>query len=399
VTFEDQDVIRRSSSIDFTLPHWALEYLGAASAKKLKIAVPLTLLRKGTLVHFNLGDESSAAVPLLSGSQSGALAEMALLATAELVLRTGTVPREIASDIRQLSCERDVGCARKALDRLLSSTEPDPQSRGLLKSHPVFAPLANALVSNYIGAVLLDLRGGNRRVIHLAYDENRDNLGDGRTARLGGALGVLAGRRSHRFLVLASAAGDAGSFHFEAEAPEGLSISSREIFFGRAGKAPDEKIGSYRRSHIHYSNLSAGAQLAVELRLSPRSSTIVRAGALTSALTLLTLVAVRLQLGDIISKGIAGEAAILLVTPTLLSVYVARADEHPATTQLLWPIRIAATVPGILSFAAGIVLVTGAADFWSKFTLWTIVAVLALNTWILMRTWQRAARRQRRRIG
>lgn len=394
VTFEDQGVTRRRNSVDFTVPRWAFRYLGVDEDESTQIAVPLTLFRKGSLVNFNLSNEGNDAVPLLSGSHAGAMAEMALLSTAELLLPSGHVPDETASDIRQLTNERDAVCARKALGRLFATTEPDAQSRGLLKSHPIFSPLATTFANNYMGAVLLDLRPGERRIIHFAFDEQRPELDDGRI-KMQAMFELLYGRRDYEVLVLASAAGDAASFHIEAEAPEGLDISSRETYFGVSGKEPDEKEGFFRRAHIHYTNLPAATRLGLVVRLTPRSSTLIRAGALSSALTLIAVLVIRLQLGDIIGNKASGEAAILLVTPTLLSIYVGRANEHPTTTHILWPIRIAATAPGILSFAAAVVLVSGGTDFWSKATLWGVVGLLALNTWVLARLWRRARRLRR----
>jgi hypothetical protein len=395
VTFEDQGVTRRRFSVDFTVPRWAFNYLGVDTSEPTKIAVPIALFQKGTLVHFNLSDEGSDAVPLLSGSQVGQMAEMALLSAGELVLPSGQVPSEIVSDIRQLATERDRAGALKAQERLFSSTEPSPQERGLLKSHPVFAPLAMTFAKNYMAAVLLDLCPGDRRVIHFAFDEQRTEVDNGRTKMRATFDMLVYGQRDHQVLVLASGAGDAASFHIEAEAPEGLDISSREVFFGHAGKDPDEKVDFFGRAHIHYTSLSASERFGLMLRLTPRSSTLIRAGALTSALTLMAVVILRLQIGDILLNKTSGEAAILLVTPTLLSIYVARANEHPTTTHILWPIRIVATAPGILSFGAAVVLVVGGSDFWSETTLWAVAALLLGNTLILVRLWRRSRRLRR----
>jgi hypothetical protein len=108
VTFEDRSFMRRRSSVDFTLPLWAFQHLSISGTEPAETAVPITLLAKGALVNFNLSDEGGGAVPLLTGSQAGALAEMALLSAAELILPLGEIPLETGSDIRQLANERDV---------------------------------------------------------------------------------------------------------------------------------------------------------------------------------------------------------------------------------------------------------------------------------------------------
>jgi hypothetical protein len=105
VTFEDHDVIRRSNSFDFTLPRRALKILGGddkTDNKITNIAVPLTLVRKGELVHVNLSGEGNDAIPLLSARQLGILSEAALVATAEIALGTTEMPPGIVYDIQRL---------------------------------------------------------------------------------------------------------------------------------------------------------------------------------------------------------------------------------------------------------------------------------------------------------
>jgi hypothetical protein len=404
LTFEDHNVIRRRNSIDFTFPRWASQMLGMRDSKSAEIAVPLALVRKGTLVHFNLRDEREAAVPLLSGVQVGRLAEMALLATARLVLPTDEVPSWIAKDIRQVARDRrrhlsndEKGRPSGVLEQLFSPAQPYPHYRALLKKHEVFLPLAEAFDRNYMAAVLLKIKGGERRVIHFAYDEMLDDTGDERANRRNSTRRKLMGQ-SQQVLVSASSAGDAASFHSEAESPEGLIINSRETLFGdELDRMPDGKVGNFQRSHVHYLNLPPGSQLAIVLSISPRSSTIIRGAALISALTLLAVLYARLRLPEIVTSHSGGAVAALLIVPTLLSIWVSRPDEHPATTYLLWPIRIMATTPGILAFMAAGVLASGGTNLWSKITLGTLIGLLGFVTAILMLSWYRAADAQRRK--
>jgi hypothetical protein len=411
ITFEDEDVIRRSNSVDFTLPRWVPGSLGASKSKPMPVAIPITLFRKRMLVHFNLSDEGSDAVPLLSGTQVGSLAEMALLTIAELVLGVGNIHDEISKDIRELTCGRradededERGQPSVVFKRLFSFNASAPESRFFLSIHPIFLPLAKAFDDNYIAAVLLTIRGGDRRVMHFAYDEEigeRDKLAN----RLVTTRDMLGGRISRRVAVMATGAGDAESFHMEAEAPEGLRISSRVTLTETEDKRHRENIekrvekaGSYRRSHIHCNDVQAGDQLAVILRIGPRSSTIVRGAALTSGLTLLAVLYARLRLHSIYSKEAASAAAaVLLIIPTLLSVWVVRAQEHPATTHLLWPLRIVATAPAVFGLTAAGVLVTGSYTLWCKIALWILVGLLGVATLSLSLTWVGAIRRHGRR--
>jgi uncharacterized protein (DUF2132 family) len=433
VTFEDQDVIRRSSSVDFTLPSWTAERLGVDPLEPSKIVVPITLFRKRTLAHFSLSDEANNAIPLLSGKQVSPLAAMALIATGELALGH-EVPKDIVTDIEALTSDRriDEDNERRLLpsdsfNQLFSVGGSDSDARVDLKANKFFRPMAEAFDDNYIAAVLLTIAGGDRRIIHFAYDEEIGER-DGLRERLQTTRDMFFGRISRRVLVQASSASDVASFHIEAEAPEGLRISSRVRFTPKelaqdeeaADKTensswwnklwqkdepkidstsptkPFERAGSYRRAHIHCNDVPPNAEMTVVLRLGPRSSTIVRGAALTAGLTLLAVLYARLRLPEIVKKETGGPAAVLLVIPTLLSVWVARSEEHPATTHLLWPLRIVATSPAVFGFAAAGVLVTGGDTAWSKGILDVAVGLLTIATLTLSATWIGAIRRHGR---
>lgn len=407
ITFEDHDVIRRSNSFDFTVPRRALELLDAGDGTAtMNVAVPLTLVRKGEMIHLNLSSEGADAIPLLSAPQLSVLAEAALRATAEIVLQTQEVPAEIVCDIRRLvqdSATFDpatswyVGPAVDARERLFSEHEPTPEARVALRSHRIFRSLSYMFSTQYIVAVLLPTAPDSRRVAHFAYDERFYDT-DGFYRRWRIILSLLRGNRARRVLIFAASPSDSASYHFEAEAPEGLQISSGKTYFENVAKTPEEKAGSFQRIHFHYSKLPRSTGLAVVLRLRPRSSTIVRGATLTSILTLLAVLYVWLQFGAITSsKGAQGAAAALLVVPILLSLYLVRTNEHPMTTHLLWPLRVVATAPGLLSFVAAGVLVGGLSSRLSGWILLTLVVLLTLSSGILGLTWLKASSRERRR--
>lgn len=407
VTFEDHDVIRRSNSFDFTVPHQAYDLLGVESAKAVRMAVPLTFVRKGELVHLNLSSEGSEAIPLLSTPQLTALSEAALVATAETALDNKAVPAGIVCDIRRLvrdqakedpMTSRYTGPAIEARDRLFSEHESDAEVRRLLLSHSVFAALAYAFSTQFLAAVMLPVTAHERRIVHFAYDE-RFYDSDGLFRRLRILLALLAGNRARRVLTFVPHVSESASYHFEAEAPEGLQISwGKGYLFRSNGEPPEEKVETYQRIHFHYERPPRSAILAVAIWLRPRSSTIVRGATLTAGLTLLGAVYALSQFREITSShGAQSAAAILLVVPLLLSLYLVRSDEHPMTTQLLWPLRVIATAPGVLSLMAAGVLVGNLSQRLSEWILRVIVALLVLSTAILAQTWFQTVRQERRR--
>lgn len=403
VTFEDSDVIRRSSSLDFTFPRWALNVLKIDGTDAMNIAVPVALFRKGELVHFSLSSEGSNSIPLLSTPQIWILGEAALLATAEIALGNQPVPREIVCDIRRLvqddvwpepGTSKRVGPAIESLERLFSIHEPEPEARTILQSHPYFSALADALSTQLIGAVLLPIEPSERRVIHFAYDEKFLDIRYRQPRGLWTRLERLYGKRARRVYIFAASPSDSASYHFEAEASEGLQISSAKASFMGINRVPERKQGSYQRIHFHFPRLPRGCQLIIELRLRPRSSTIVRGSALTATLTLAGVLYVFFRVGEIPNQGMV---TALLVVPSLLSLYLVRSNEHPMTTHLLWPLRIVATAPGVLSLLTAGVLVSNLPHYWSKLALWWIVGLLALSAGTLFQIWWQASRRERRR--
>jgi hypothetical protein len=407
VTFEDHDVIRRSNSFDFTLPRHVLDLLDIDGKDPINVAIPLTFIRKDELIHLNLSSEGNEAIPLLSSPQVSILSEAALLATAEIALDTTEVPAEIVCDIRRLVRDwvrldpitsRYEGPAIEARERLFSEHEPEPQARAVLSTHRIFKSLAHDFSTRFIAAVLLPITADQRRVIHLAYDEKFYESTDGWFRKLLIILELLVGNRARRVSFFVSSVSDAASYHLEAEAPEGLQISSGAVYSLNTSKVIEEKVGSYQRIHFHSARLPRGTRLNVVPHLRPRSSTIVRAAALTSLLTMLGILYVWLQFGPITAnKGTQGAAAALLVVPLLLSLYLVRTNEHPMTTHLLWPLRIVATAPGLLSLLAAGVLVSGLSKGLSEWLLLAMVVLLAISSGILNQTWLQTYRREHRR--
>jgi hypothetical protein len=408
VAFEDHDVIRRSNSLDFTFPTRVLHLLEVDGSDTANIAVPLAFFRKGTLVHFSLSAEGSATVPMLSTPQLSVLAEAALLVTAEIALST-TVPQSVAADITHVVRDKArfdpqvsnfVGSAMDARRRLLLKTtavEDDIAARTILSNDEVFPSLVKAFSTQFMAAVLLPVTADSRRVVHFAYDERFYDVTDGLLRGFRTFLRLVTGNRARRVLILAPNASDSASYHFEAEAPEGLQVSSRRAYIESAEMEVEERRTSFQRIHLHYSKLPRGSTLSVVLRLWPRSSTIVRAGTLAAILTVLGVGYVFYRITEHADQSVQDAAAILLVVPTLLSLYLVRSNEHPMTTHLLWPLRIIATAPGVLSFVAAGVMVGGFSKRLSLFALGTVIALLLAGTSILGQTWWRAARREHRR--
>jgi len=389
VRFTDEDVARRNVSVDFTLPWWYHEARGTPEHGIERLLVPLGLLRKGTLVNFDLRDESGSALPLLTTPQNGIVAEASLVTLAGFVLNE-TVPNEIRCDIRQLVSE-SANDAQMTLARLFDRRDVAAASRSLLRDDAVFSSVAEVLAKRFLALTMIDLRRHQRRVLHFAYDDSLWTESSANTVR---GLVTLALGRPRSILFTIPAVADADSYHFEAEAPDGFQISTREGYSTLpSGALPARQItkeGSFQRSHLHFPQAESGAEGAVFIRLRPRPSNIVRGAVLAAALAFAAILFIRLRLGPLKSGPSAGAAAapLLLAFPGLLSLYMARSDENPMATNLLWPVRVLALTPALWSFLAAAALIGGTTGIVTKVFLWAMVGLAGLSFVLLARTWR-----------
>lgn len=395
--FIDEDVAHRRVSVDFTFPWWYHEARGTPERDPARLLVPLALLRKGTLVNFDLRDEGGNALPLLTTPQNGIVAEASLAMLAGFVLNE-IVPNEIRCDIRQLVSE-PANEAQTTLARLFDRRDVAAASRSLLNDDQVFRSIANVLAKRFLALTMIDLRRQQRRVLHFSYDDSLWNESSRNTAR---GVTTLALGRPRSILFTIPAVADADSYHFEAEAPDGFQISTREGYSTLSSDAPAKKIpkvGSFQRSHLHFSQAEAGAEGAVVIRLRPRPSNTVRSACLAAALSFVAILFISIRLDPLKDGPSAGAAAapLLLAFPGLLALYIARSDENAMATNLLWPVRVLALTPALWSFLAAAAVIGGTTGLVTKVFLY-LMAFFALLSWALLaRAWQNLIRSAARR--
>lgn len=214
--------------------------------------------------------------------------------------------------------------------------------------------------------------------------------------------------------------GQTQSYHVEFDAPEGLQITTA-VFSTRSsfrqvtspadatptnGEGPSmSERGSVQRSHLHVSDVPQGFSGVARFAVRPRPSTIVRAAALSAAVTTGLLLIVRLGF-ELAGPNVGAVATLLLFVPGGLSAYVARPREHLVATGMLFGLRLLALAEGLLALLAALVVVFGRR--WSigdngAFTpgevgagvdaaLSVLVIASALIAASLMRAWRRTAR-------
>ena len=156
--------VRRQVSVDFTVPAEYRELLRLSDAGEH--AVPLGVLHKRPLVHFDLRDEEQRALPLLTAEQGRAISR-------ELLYQ--------ALDGDLAGTEADDEAVTVAAGPLIEAVLADDQRRlderiAELERHHALAPLAEfravaGLLSRsfIVWAVVVDI--DLRRVLKLAFDQ------------------------------------------------------------------------------------------------------------------------------------------------------------------------------------------------------------------------------------
>ncbi len=323
------------------------------------------------------------------------VAEATLIVLAEQILQK-EVPHSIRCDIRQL-VRADADQSELSLHDLFEGREASSE-RGLLRDEQLFRSIAEPLAENFIALSMLRIGWHERRIVHYSYDES---LWLNRTPRFGTFIAPAVGRARNTYVTVPSV-GDSDSYHFEIEAPDGLQIGTREWFRAYpADKRPVERIrkaGSYQRSHIHFRQVEPGAEALVIARLYPRSSAIVRSGCFASGLAFIILLFIQLRLTAIAqpdNNEMPAAATVLLGFQGIVSLYLARSDQNAMTTNLLWPVRIVAVLPGVAAFLAAAAVVGGSTGTPTRIFLWAMVAVSGFSALALGVGWARFVLRAR----
>lgn len=377
VSYVADTTVRRQISVDFVLPHPdrddpddPLHGLDARTA----ILVPLGLPKKEPVTHFDVWDETGRTLSLLNTRENGDLAERALR---HLVEEAGASPDVLDPDgaaMRQIREIATIGAedAQAVLDIAIAEWLGELFDEGE-SERILFEDLANSFM------LLVPARyaPGQHRVIKYAYDESLDWAGSGNTrssriSRFMVALGLQDKSQS-----LEHPIGLAEGYHVEIVAPEEVVISDAWLSAtqwtppdeghpnGYEKARPQASIASQReRAHLNVTALAPredsekvrGDRGRSVFTLRARRSGTFRA--LLAATTLLAalIFGARWRLGHLDDTT---AAAVLLVFPAVVAVYLARPGEHAFATRLLAGVRAVALLAAISGLAVAGMLGSG----------------------------------------
>jgi hypothetical protein len=323
------ETVRRSVSVDFTVPAEHRENLQIAEAQWV---VPLAILAKRALVHFDLRDEAGESVPLLRAEETRTITRELLYLVLDLDLADGERDDVDAGPLieRALTVPPPAPALLAEIDDALAALEGD------VGPLPGFAALARGVARGFpLCAVVRDV--GRRRVLKFAYDEGLQ-----RPSRL-----------THFYDAPGSI--EAASYHAEVAVPAELRARRTVLADDTTGELLASGPRDADRPALYFSGTLAGARPGISVRYGTERGRFLVPAALVAWLIALELALPWLlaDLGRLASE--AGPAiSILLSSSAVFSGLVLRAGEHPLLRVVLAPARLCLAIATIaLVTAAG----------------------------------------------
>lgn len=324
ITVLSHELVRRSVSVDFTVP---AEHREDLRLSEREWVVPLALLAKRPLAHFDLRMEDLSSVPLLRSEE------------------TQQVGRELLYLMLDLDLEEGVDAGAGALiERVLATNGDDLDAidAGIAALEervgpvPGFAALAERLARGFLlCAVVNDVE--RRRVLKFAYDEPLDR--PDRHAHFYDAPGCT----------------EAASYHAEVDVPDEMRARTSELVDNMTGAVLASGPRDADRPAVYY---VADTGRRVEPGLSVRYAT-ERGRFLVPAALVAWVIALELALpwllADLSELAVsAGPAiAVLLSSSAVFSGLVLRSGEHPLVRLVLAPYRLCLAAATLSAVVAG----------------------------------------------
>jgi hypothetical protein len=398
VAFVDTLETRHAITKYFTVPD--RDVLPAPAADSDYCYLPIARLRKELFINFDAIEASGQRVAVVTAVRARRMCLAALDSLAEAEVGRSLPPR-VKRDVDQI-LGRDGKQSRAELERFTDAADDRNLRRDLSSEDCVFWRLANLLAEDRLIIFELSATPGQTRIVTFSFDLPAQTLMplDLVSDRRNRVSRAVAFKAKNMILPLPDV-GDAGSYHFEAEAPQGLQFQQSKL---ELYSPPDEtklvdldaRPTSSRRALFDISPQVEGTMGLSSISVRPTPGTVVGGGTLLGVITtcLVAWTAVR-------APHIAGSSAatLLLIVPGLLAVLVARPGEHPLTSKALVGLRTAALVPGLASIFGAAVLIGKLDTSLTQWLLGCLAVVSACATIFMAVAWWRCRVRARPIVG
>jgi hypothetical protein len=354
LTVLSHEQVRRQVSIDFTVPEDYRELLRLSDAGEH--AVPLAVLDKRPLVHFDLRDEEQRSLPLLTADQNRAIGRELLYQLLDGDLAAGDADDEAVTLAAGPLIEAVLADDARRLDERIAALEGDHDLEPLTE----FRAMAELLSRNFIlWAVVPGVE--RRRVVKFAFDE------------------LFTQQRDLNAFYDTPGCTEAGSYHVEVEVPSDLRARTTTLFDNATGLVLASGERDADRPALYFSADPAQSFASPGLAVAYGAERWRFLGPAAIVATVIALLVVPPWLfADLQSlAGRAGPAiGLVLSTSAVFSALVLRTDEHPMLRLMLVPYRlclVACTV-AVLFAAASLGF---QADKWVIVATWAVAAVVS----------------------
>jgi hypothetical protein len=384
VSFHDDRSVARRVTVEFHVPESAPWFLGTNEADYQ--LVPLSVIRRKTLVNYDLRDADGRPVATVSLRQNQALTESMLLACAGVAPELSGPAQldeggqqDVARFIHQVVSgdQRDLTAAYRSLKH---GTAP-PAVQQLASQH-MFRAILDRLADNFVLWVMIPAGSPRRRVLtfssdeplHLRYRRPGFDMEKGTYKRgrdlppwhpvvWSSALGFTTTRI--RFPV--PAAENTASFHFEVDAPRGVQIAEASLLAGRpdsgwgphdARRAEEDKLsfdrvrGGFPTVGLHVVEVPNGSLSRVQLGL----QVVTRGWLMTSMLSAWAVFGLLLACcwhSPEVPKDKDTVALILVAVAAGVAALIAQSASHGLAAHLLkWSRALASVAAGLPVVAA-----------------------------------------------
>jgi hypothetical protein len=355
LTVLSHEQVRRGVSVDFTVPTEYRDDLRISAAEEC--VVPLALLAKRPLVHFDLRNEEGHSLPLLTAQQN-ALIDRELLYLA----LDADLDAQDASEAAKAAVSIAAG---EVIEAVLRHGAPAGAVEHLELRHGLapledFRAMTATLSSNFV--LWAVTRGiDRRRVFKFAYDE------------------PFSQRPGLVHYYDAPGATEASSYHLEVAVPPDLKARTTSLVDDATGEVLATGERDTDRPALYFAADPARmpARPGVTVAYGAERSRFLAPAAVVATIITLLIVA-PLLLADLTAlAGSAGPAiGLVLSTSAVFSALVLRTDEHPLLRLILVRHRLALVTSTLAALLAAAVLGFQAED-WLLRTGWGVAGVVS----------------------
>jgi hypothetical protein len=248
VHFERDRSVSRKISVEFVVRNDAPVFV-TRNGRRVFL-VPLSIMRRRTLVNFNMEDETGGRLPMLGLRFTQQLDASMLFAAAA----TASLTQALDDRVKEFIVDVVAGAANTVDEKIESfSSESPPAHLEFLTQNALFLEILHRLHRNFTLYACLDAAQGLHRILNLSFDEPtywrlqhanfpgegtaevmyEPNIKVSSLKRFGLHMSTKLGLKATRFRFQAPAAENAASYHFEATAPPGVRIVQASLLAGR----------------------------------------------------------------------------------------------------------------------------------------------------------------------